>query len=194
MILSSLFSMWLSILLTATPLQPTVYTLSSQSNLAVKGTSTLHDWIMEMESLEGKATFNLDEESNLTVSDLTLTLKTEELKSEHDKMDKIAYEALKSDKYPKITFKASELKTLSKNGNVIKVSGKGQLTIAGVTKTITLNADCKVTDNGQITCTGSKKIKMSDYGIDPPTAMFGTIKTGDDLTIVFSAGFAQIGQ
>ncbi|MCB0855839.1 MAG: YceI family protein, partial [Bacteroidetes bacterium] len=72
--------------------------------------------------------------------------------------------------------------------------GKGQLTIAGVTKTITLNADCKVSDNGQITCTGSKKIKMSDYGIDPPTAMFGTIKTGDDLTIVFSAGFAQIGQ
>jgi hypothetical protein len=28
---------------------------------------------------------------------------------------------------------------------------------------------------------------MSDYGIDPPTAMLGTLKTGDDVVVHFEA-------
>lgn len=57
----------------------------------------------------------------------------------------------------------------------------GKLTIAGKTKltdlvaTLTYNAG-----NKTFNCTGTKKLKMSEYGVKPPTAMMGTIKTGDD--------------
>jgi len=33
--------------------------------------------------------------------------------------------------------------------------------------------------------TGSYKFKMSSFGIDPPRAMLGTIRTGDEVTIKF---------
>ena len=33
---------------------------------------------------------------------------------------------------------------------------------------------------------GEKSIKMTSYGVEPPTALLGTIKTGDDLTIKFN--------
>ena len=39
--------------------------------------------------------------------------------------------------------------------------------------------------------TGSIKIVMSDYGIEPPVAMFGTLKTGDEVTIDFELKFVS---
>ena len=31
---------------------------------------------------------------------------------------------------------------------------------------------------------------MTDYGVDPPTAMFGMLKTGDAITINFETTFS----
>ena len=39
--------------------------------------------------------------------------------------------------------------------------------------------------DGSITFNGSKKLKMTDYGIKPPTALLGTMTTGDEVEIVF---------
>ena len=181
-------------LLATNPFQADSYHLSSQSTIEVNGTSSIHDWTMTMNAVEGKAGFVLDEEGNLTVSNILIELVTENLKSKHTQMDKLAYKAMKSDDFPKITFKAASLTSTSKTGNVQVLSGNGKLTIAGVTKNISLKATCEVGANGAITCKGSKAIKMTDYNIDPPTAMFGSIKTGDEITVVFNAGFSQIGQ
>jgi hypothetical protein len=44
----------------------------------------------------------------------------------------------------------------------------------------------KVGADGGVTFTGSKKLKMTDYKIKPPTALMGTLTTGDDIEIVFT--------
>jgi hypothetical protein len=46
--------------------------------------------------------------------------------------------------------------------------------------------------NGTLVCKGSKRIKMTDYKVEPPSFMFGTIKTGDEITISFDVTLAQI--
>ena len=38
---------------------------------------------------------------------------------------------------------------------------------------------------------GELTLKMSDYEISPPTALMGTIKTGDEVTIRFSIPFQK---
>ena len=39
--------------------------------------------------------------------------------------------------------------------------------------------------DGSITFSGSKKIKMTDYKLKPPTALLGTLTTGDEVDIHF---------
>jgi hypothetical protein len=39
------------------------------------------------------------------------------------------------------------------------------------------------------TVTGVKKMKMTDYNVKPPTALLGTIKTGNDITISYNLKF-----
>ena len=34
-------------------------------------------------------------------------------------------------------------------------------------------------------------MKMTDYGIEPPKALLGTIKTGDDIKIIFKTVFQK---
>jgi hypothetical protein len=38
---------------------------------------------------------------------------------------------------------------------------------------------------------GTQAIKMTDYSVNPPTALFGALKTGNDITITFKTDFSQ---
>jgi polyisoprenoid-binding protein YceI len=102
-------------------------------------------------------------------------------------MDKNAYSSLKTNKFKTITF---SLVTASIANN--KIQCTGNLTIGGVTKQISLDADYKVKPDHSLVCTGSKTFKMSEYQIEPPSFMFGTVKTGDEITISFSIDFAPL--
>ena len=44
----------------------------------------------------------------------------------------------------------------------------------------------KVAPN-MVSLEGEKTFNMTDYGIEPPTALFGTITTGDEVTIKFKS-------
>ncbi|MNR63935.1 hypothetical protein D3C85_1864080 [compost metagenome] len=43
--------------------------------------------------------------------------------------------------------------------------------------------------NGIVNMQGSDKITFKEFGLKSPTAMLGTIKTGEDLTIKFNLNF-----
>jgi polyisoprenoid-binding protein YceI len=94
-------------------------------------------------------------------------------------MDKDAYKAILADQFPNITFTANFI-------NLGKGMITGKLTVTNVTKTISLPIN--VTKSGDsYNIFGTAKIKMTDYGITPPTMFFNTLKTGNDLSITVSA-------
>jgi polyisoprenoid-binding protein YceI len=61
--------------------------------------------------------------------------------------------------------------------------------ISGVTKDIVLYADAVQNSDQTVSCTGTAKLKMSDYGISPPTFMLGALKVKDDVTINYNLKF-----
>jgi polyisoprenoid-binding protein YceI len=64
------------------------------------------------------------------------------------------------------------------------------LNVAGVAKDVVLTASIKnSTENIQLT--GNYKITLQDYNMEPPTAMFGSIVVGDDVTVNFDLVFAK---
>jgi len=146
----------------------------TKSSITVLGTSTVHDWESVAEVFAVTGTMNDTEVTNL---DVTVTVKS--IKSGKSIMDDKTYEALKADKNPKIYLKAETLKVV--NGHV---KGEGTLTIAGKSKKIAIDASSQSTTGGY-KISGEVKLKMSEYEIDPPSAMFGTMQTGDDVTIQY---------
>ncbi len=166
----------------------TAYKQTGDSYITVAGTSTLHAWTMTSKDTQYQATFeNGPDGAPAQLKSLSLTVPSQSLKSEHSAMDKNAYSSLKTDKFKTITF---SLTTSSIDKNLIKCSGN--LTIAGFTKLINVDANCQTKPDMSLRCTGSKTFKMSEFQVDPPSFMFGTVKTGDEITISFNAELAPI--
>jgi polyisoprenoid-binding protein YceI len=89
------------------------------------------------------------------------------------------------DQFPTASFKLTqpiELGSIPAEGEEVKATATGNLTLRGVTKPVTFDVTAKVS-GGKIGVLGSIPVLFSDYGIDNPS--FGAIKTKDNGLIEF---------
>lgn len=156
-------------------------------NVSLKGTSTLHDWEMIAKQGNSNASLALTGDKLTGISNLSFVLPAKGLKSEHTMMDNNTYKALDVDKNPNISFVLSSSTVTPVDATTYSIKAIGKLTIAGFTRETDLVATGKFNPaDKSITVTGSKKFKMTDYKVKPPTVMFGSIKTGDDITVSYN--------
>ncbi|WP_073573371.1 YceI family protein [Algoriphagus zhangzhouensis] len=151
--------------------------------LKIEGGSTLHDWHMETSTVSGQGVFTVENGKFVSAKELQISFLAESLKSGTSGLDKNAYKALDTKNNKEIKF---SLKSISKSG--ANFTASGDLTIAGVTKTVSFPV--QVTTSGQnFTFKGDFDTKLTTFSIDPPTALLGTVKTDDEITLSFSTTF-----
>jgi polyisoprenoid-binding protein YceI len=154
-------------------------------NLIISGTSNLHDWTATAEKASGMFNIKFNEKKMASVNAFELKVDANSLKgSKGSIMNSKIIDALKAKKNPYITFKSTGGNLNEKSG-VYKISVNGILTIAGKSQNVIVEAQGKMLPNGDIEFSGARKLKMTDYNIDPPTAMLGTLTTGDEVTLNF---------
>jgi len=158
----------------------------SECSIKINGTSTLHDWTSTATDVSGTAQLDVTKQTLNGIEALTVRIKSEAIESEKGRiMDNKTHKALEADDHKYITYTLAKADIAQQSDQKVTVRTTGTLTIAGKAKTINMDVT-GIKKNGAIQFTGSKAMKMTDFGIDPPTAMLGTLKTGDDITIDFS--------
>ena len=108
-------------------------------------------------------------------------------------MDDVMYERMeveKSQDFGKIVYMLKELELKKAPGDF---ASKGDLIIHGVTNTIEMPVTIKKVDD-DFKITGSIKIKMTSFKIEPPTLNIGVMKitTGDEINVSVSWRVAAI--
>ncbi|MFZ6051395.1 YceI family protein [Halocola ammonii] len=153
----------------------------TESSMTVSGTSTLHDWESDVEDFTALCVIEGEE-----IESATFSAKVKSIKSGTGSMDENTYEALNAEDHKQITFKSNKVQ---KSGNNLVVNGV--LTIAGESQNIRMNLIMEKWQANSLSVKGEYTLKMTEYGIDPPTAMWGTIKTGNEVTIKFEITLYQ---
>jgi hypothetical protein len=153
------------------------YRIEGKPNLKVSGTSTLHDWDMISEQASGNAKLTVSGGNITAIQEASFSMPAESIKSGKRQMDSNAYKALLTDKHKKISFVMTEAK---KDGSSWLITG--MLDLAGMKKPVTFTTDAKASGN-LVNFTSVTSFKLTAFGVEPPTAMLGTIKTGDDVTL-----------
>jgi polyisoprenoid-binding protein YceI len=165
-----------------------IYKLVESPDVSVKvlGSSNVHDWTMTSTVMESQGEFKIEGSELRGLSAFGFSVAFKNLKSGHSSMDSRTYKSVNAPKYPNVTYKlnSATVTTIEKNKYLIKA--KGDLTISGKTQPVTLEVTAVINADNTITCSGSEKIKLTDYGIKPPSFMLGTMKVADDLTIQFT--------
>jgi polyisoprenoid-binding protein YceI len=166
--------------------------VAPESKLWVEGTSTIHDWTCKATTLD--AAIDVDAAAAQLVAAPPKLLKrvlikvpVKSLKCGHGGMDDNMYKALKAEKddeatisYIMATFEAApEVK------DSFTLRTTGTLTIAGVAKPVDIEVTATRLPDGTLKAIGTVPLKMTDFGIKPPTAIFGRIKAGDDIRVKF---------
>lgn len=144
----------------------------------------MHDWEMTASRFTGF--FRLSEEgSEVLIQDLLFEAAVEGLSAEKRKMERDAKKALEADRYPLIRFEQVEALRMDtrpvyqKQANMLLA---GRLIIKGVRRFSKLPVRLAKRDDG-ILITGAVTLDMTDFGLTPPRAMLGMIKTGKEIVV-----------
>lgn len=160
------------------------YELIKEQNFSVFGTSTLHDWEMTSTEGTGNANFTITDSNLEEINGITINILSETLKSDKAAMDKVAYKTLKTNKFKTIEY---VLKTAEKvNENTWNLTGT--LTIAGVSRELKTQVKTAISDD-IVSLEGTNRITFEEYGMTPPKALLGTVKTGKEMVLNFNIHF-----
>lgn len=155
----------------------------SDSKLIVSGTSTVHDWEMEAENFSGEATISMNENSIKSINEVDFECPVESIKSNNKIMNNKTQKALNSNKHPEIRFRFDNPNNGSLTGS--KPGVKGTLTINDTKKEVEVDFTYEKLNQNQIKIKGEVPLKMSDFDVEPPTAMLGTLKTDDEIKVIY---------
>jgi polyisoprenoid-binding protein YceI len=186
--LRTLITLTLFLSLSVTTLFAQEYSIVTESSeVVITGTSNVHDWESSAEEFSGTATIETEEDSLISINDLEGVGRGEGRKSGKGGMDDKTYDALEKKKYPNITFNLADIAEI----NDSTLTANGELTISGVTNNIQMEVSYEILPDGTVAFIGTQPINMKDYDVDPPKAMFGAIKAGENVEVTFNAKFAK---
>jgi polyisoprenoid-binding protein YceI len=146
---------------------------------------------MKAENISGDVQANV---KNSLVKDFStgdIHVQVEKLESGKRIMNNKTYDALESNDHPKISFQLRSVENLYAAGSRFSGKAKGKLTIAGNSKMVTIPFSGKMNGNDEFSVNGDYSLKMSEYGVEPPSAMLGSLKTGDEVTIKYEMTFKE---
>jgi hypothetical protein len=109
-----------------------------------------------------------------------------QLTSPKEGLDKNMHKALKVQEHPDVTFRLIALEPGAATG---ALKARGILRIAGVEREVVLDLTTERHD-AALTVKGKLDLLMTDYGIKPPTAMLGMLKTDPKVTVTFETVLA----
>ncbi|HET7710532.1 MAG TPA: YceI family protein [Thermoanaerobaculia bacterium] len=168
---------------------------TATSTVSIKGTSTLHEWEMKGSTIRGSIDLSPELVAATTPEAWTdtasrpvtvnVTIPVTSLRSQHGKMDTLMQEALKTKANPEIRYQLTSAGILRGGTDTFVVRTRGKLTIAGVTRDVAMDVAAARQGDKSYVLTGETPIKMTEFGIKPPTAMLGTIRTGDQVKVAF---------
>ena len=166
--------------------------VSPESKLWIEGTSNLHGWSCKATTLDAAVEFDAAIAAQLTVAPpkalkkVHVKVPVKSIKCGHGGMDGNLYKALKADESPDISYILATFEAAPGEAkDSFTLHTVGTLTIAGTENKISMDVVATRLPDGTVKATGTVPIKMTDFGIKPPTAIFGRLKTGDEVKVNF---------
>ncbi len=194
-ILHSFFA--LAFIFSSATAQDVSFSLTGINQFKIDGEANVRDWDADITNATG--TLELTGVNNFSISDLTadsfssltITIPVSGIDSDSRRLTNNLHDYLKKDDHPEITFRLTEISSVNQNSGKADITAKGTVNAAGVDKEITMNVEAAVNSNGSITFSGAQDLLMTDFNIDPPTAVMGTIRARDEITILFDVTFSR---
>ena len=141
-------------------------TAFAQSTLTLEGSSNVTNWKCES--------------STVDVSELGLRIPVKTIRCGNRQMERDLYRALRAESHPAIDFQFIDM-----DRGTARATIRGNLSLAGTTRTIEIDASVQPLTRDRVRMQARLPLRMTDFHITPPTALFGLVKAQNDLVVQF---------
>jgi len=108
-------------------------------------------------------------------------------------MTKDLQKTLKAHTYPSMIIDIKSFsRILSSVTHSSSITGKADITLAGVVKNYTINFSYRQIGSDNVELIGTRAILFSDFGLKPPSKLGGTIKVKDQLDVEFKLQLKKV--
>ena len=163
--------------------------LQPQSRLWIDGTSTVRSFSCKAGEVNAVVEANgSDAIPQLLTGDkgvkaVRVTVPAEGLDCGNGTMNEHMRKAIKLSEHKAIEFRLTDYE-VTRNADGVAGTINDTLLLGGVTKPISMKAEGSE-DDGMLHVTGAYDLKMTEYGLKPPTLMFGRIKVGETVKVKY---------
>ncbi len=167
--------------------------LDPASELTIEGTSSLHDFHCKTNKLNAYVDVDPGYTKDLTkvarpIAAVKVNIVVKTLTCGNGQMDRNMYSTLKADENQLIKYTLSGYDILdgTASPSAFTANTTGTLVVAGQEKPIAMKINAERLSDGKAVAQGEQKLRMSDFGISPPSFMFGRLKVGDQIKVKFN--------
>lgn len=208
--LSPLFVVLLAVT-TVAAAESTQFVAGPASELILEGSSNVANWRCKGTTLDGRMevaaplsrindVIDRVEDGNIGVwmsnpsqgrfpqPTFRLRVPVRSLRCLNRQMDNDMYEALRAQAHPVIEFQFADVTGGIEHdidGGSYRTTIAGTLTLAGAQKQIEVDVEARRLSPDRFRLRARLPLKMTDFRITPPTALFGMVKARNELTVTF---------
>ncbi len=166
------------------------YSVHERSRILLTGTTNVNSYecVSDSEIPRGSLMADFLPGSNaIYFNDAILVLEVSSFDCGNRLMNKDLHQALGGSESPFIEINLLEARPVSsmQRPNSGKIRVEISININGTTKNTDLVVDYRNADRYNYIISGSKELKMSDFGIDPPSPALGLVRVRDQVVIHF---------
>jgi hypothetical protein len=165
---------------------------NTQSTMSIQGGSNVRSWDAEVTEIlasinaELGVLLTLDANRNGIFSLSEFRVPVKKIDSGNNGLTRNIHKYLNEKEHPEITFILNEAVVQPMDSNQFEVLTKGIITAAGADKEVEFILTGKLQENGSIILSGISEMTFSDFNIDRPSAMLGTVRAHDEIEVHFS--------
>jgi polyisoprenoid-binding protein YceI len=183
--------------------QPSVrvhqYDAPATSHLWIEGGSNVRDWACQARKFDAQVSVDSvhehDDEPSLGaehVKRVSVKVAVRDLTCGNRHMERDLYHALKADDPNAQSFIIGVFDALRvPEEGASYIDTEGTITVAGVQKGTRLRIIMERRPDGTIEARGSVPLLMTDFGVTPPTGLFGLIRSHNEITVRFAIAVSQ---
>jgi len=170
--------------------------LQPGGELAIEGKSTVRDFTCDAREVNASLTpsgaggLALEHLAG-ALREVLLEIPVSKLDCANGTMNEHMYNALRVRRHPTIRFRMSDYEVGAAKDDQVPLRIRGELTLAGATRPVDLRGSATPTPDGGLRVRGRYLLRMTDWGVRPPTLMLGTLKVRDSVVIRFDFALAR---
>lgn len=165
------------------------YSVMPESRITISGTTNISQFACLSLNEAPAGSFLLEETGpmgrSLRFHDAYLQIGVSSFDCGHRVMNRDMHRSLGGEKFPYITIKILEATNIHFNPRTSSGTARigVAITLNGKTQKSTMLISFQKQDMGNIVVDASKEMRMSDFGVNPPTPALGLVKVNDEVTI-----------